>query len=781
MIDPAVGLTFDETLEGYFALGAVDPGAGAKLGKAAKTTLTLTSHITVASVDRFLDDAKHGSRLDGGLGFAPLGADLRCEPGTFQLFVQGDDQRDKLMIYRVAFTDGATRYLLEGKKYIHDGDGAGALLHATTTLYTRIYRGDTTDAPIVAAGILEIGAIGAIRLVASIRTFRAEPDGTRGDTSWEDAEKAVAHFGGFFFGALWEAYRIHLTGPAGTAPPVNGVPRPLLARPASQLTATQATVVVVGSGYGGGIAACRLARAGQRVLVLERGKEWRAGNFPDTALETAPETQIDGPDGRRGPRTGLYDFRINATLDILVGCGLGGTSLINAGVALRPEPAVFRDPRWPAAFRADPAALDVGFARARQMLNPTPYPDQAPPLAKLDALRRSAEHLRWKFERAPINVAFKDGANAAGIMQRACNACGDCATGCNHGAKTTVDMTYLADAVHHQAELYTEVTVRWIEPRDGKYHVRWRWTDADDDEALGTIVADVVVLAAGTLGSTELLLRSRDHQLTSSPTLGHNISGNGDYLSFAYNGDKRVAAVGAGDRPVAARGPVGPTITGFIRPDPDQRPLGMRYLVEEGAIPGALADALPIAFIGAAAAIGVPTAPGLKERLAHAARAAESLVLGAYHGAVANTQTLFAIGHDSGEGVAALDGDRLRIAWDHINDQPIYKETQITTRRITEMDHGTAVKEPTWTGVFHHAALTAHPLGGCVMADDATRGVVNDRGQVFSGSTGAAVHRGLYVADGAIVPTSLGVNPLLTISALAERIMELMIQDAPWT
>src|SRR5713101_5746438 len=91
-------------------------------------------------------------------------------------------------------------------------------------------------------------------------------------------------------------------------------------------------IVIIGSGYGGAIAASRLARAGQEVCVLERGKELRPGEYPDTEIEAVEEMQADLPAGHVGSHTGLFDFRINSEMNVLVGCGLGGTSLINANV-----------------------------------------------------------------------------------------------------------------------------------------------------------------------------------------------------------------------------------------------------------------------------------------------------------------------------------------------------------------------------------------------------------------------------------------------------------------
>src|SRR4249920_785594 len=101
-----------------------------------------------------------------------------------------------------------------------------------------------------------------------------------------------------------------------------------LASPLEQMKARY-DVVVVGSGYGGGIAASRLSRAGQSVCLLERGEERQPGEFPDTIPEAARNMQAQTPDGTIGSKTGLFDFHINPDINVLVGCGLGGTSLIN--------------------------------------------------------------------------------------------------------------------------------------------------------------------------------------------------------------------------------------------------------------------------------------------------------------------------------------------------------------------------------------------------------------------------------------------------------------------
>jgi cholesterol oxidase len=120
--------------------------------------------------------------------------------------------------------------------------------------------------------------------------------------------------------------------------------------------------VVVGSGYGGGVAASRLARAGQKVCVLERGREIQPGEYPKTMLAAVRELQIDTPAGHVGSRTGMFDMRQNGDINVFVGCGLGGTSLLNASVSLKPDPRVFEDTRWPQTVRDD---VDAGLVSPR--------------------------------------------------------------------------------------------------------------------------------------------------------------------------------------------------------------------------------------------------------------------------------------------------------------------------------------------------------------------------------------------------------------------------------
>lgn len=542
------------------------------------------------------------------------------------------------------------------------------------------------------------------------------------------------------------------------------------------------TVVVIGSGYGGGIAASRMARAGQQVCVLERGREFLTGEFPDTPVEAAQELQLDLPNAHTGSRTALFNIHVNEDMNVVVGCGLGGTSLINANVSLRAEPRVYEDPRWPEELSADrDTLLAEGYRRAEEMLKPVPYPEDFPTLPKLQALEKSAEFLKAPFYRPPINVTFKSGVNHVGVQQEACKLCGDCVAGCNHGAKNSTMMNYLPDAVNHGAEIYTQVEVRYVERKDNQWLVHFQVLNTGRekfDSPTLFISADIVVLAAGTLGSTEILLRSREKGLSVSDMVGKRFTGNGDVLGFGYNNAIPIDGIGYGSRRDISY-PVGPCITGII--DMRNQPnVNDGMVIEEGSIPGGLAPLLQIAFAQASLLVGKDTDPDLRDNLRQQARQLESLVRGSYYGAVRNTQTYLVMTHDDGAGEMKLENDHLRITWPGVGKQPIFEKVNENLVKSTLAISGTYVKNPIWTKLMRNNLITVHPLGGCCMGEDAERGAVNHKCQVFSSQSGSDVYEGLYVADGSIIPVPLGVNPLLTISALAERCCVLIAQDHGW-
>ncbi|MGH0256294.1 alpha/beta fold hydrolase [Sinorhizobium meliloti] len=543
--------------------------------------------------------------------------------------------------------------------------------------------------------------------------------------------------------------------------------------------------IVVGSGYGGGVAVSRLARCGKRVCLLERGREILPGEFPDRMGEGMAQFRIRGKGGDFGSRLGLFDLHVGDDIHVLVGNGLGGTSLINANVALQAESGVMADKCWPAGIVADPD-LATGYARARAMLRPAPVPQAiADKLPKVDALKAAAKALDAPFYLPPINVVFEAGPNSANVVQPACNLCGDCCSGCNAGSKTTVQMTYIPDAVNHGAEVFTEAEVRFLQREGGKWRVFYEPAGDGDDAHHApeqSVTADIVVLAAGTLGSTEILLRSREHGLSVSQRLGESFTGNGDVLAFAYNNDRVINGIGVGVPPKAEAHPpeIGPCIGGIIDLRKGEN-LSKDMVIEDGSIPGALSPVLPSLMVGGGA-LAEDADFGFADEISETARATESLLFGAYSGAVRNTQTFLVMSHDDGGGKIVLDNDATTVLWPGVASQANFRHIEEMLERATAATGGTYLKNPITQRYLGHNLITVHPLGGCAMGESAATGVVNHKCQVFDAAAeGGSVHEGLYVCDGSVMPRPLGVNPLLTITAVAERSMIKLAQDRGWS
>ena len=265
--------------------------------------------------------------------------------------------------------------------------------------------------------------------------------------------------------------------------------RPPLAHNWDQRRAEGYDVVVIGSGYGGSVTAARIATASwpntpPTICVLERGKEWLPGAFPDTLEAGAAEA-------RSGLNPlGLYDLSVNPDIAVLMGSGLGGTSLVNANCAIQPDLEVFDDARWPQAIRdlRDTGNLQRYYDRAHQTLRAGPHP-QGLEISKVQALREGAAGISdSQFRLHDIVVNFEDGVNPWGVDQQPCINCGDCVTGCNVGAKNTLDTSYLAIAKAGGAHLFTQVEVDYVEKTDdGAYLVHFLRRDDSFSQESGSL------------------------------------------------------------------------------------------------------------------------------------------------------------------------------------------------------------------------------------------------------------------------------------------------------
>jgi len=392
--------------------------------------------------------------------------------------------------------------------------------------------------------------------------------------------------------------------------------------------------------------------------------------------------------------------------------------------------------------------------------------------------KRAAELTDAEFGPMHIAVNFDvDGPNHVGVPQKPCINCGDCITGCNVGAKNTLQMNYIPYARQKGAEIFTRIEVLHLEEDpQGGYVVHYRQNDEAGYGEPRRLHAERVVLSGGTLGSTEILLRSAANGLRTPARLGQGFSGNGDYLGLGYNGVFRTDVLGYGNHPESPRAQVrpGPTIVSGIRYDRG-KPEKERITVQDfTTFPSGLVDFFRYSLPGLAAVLGHDTSPGLASEVRELKRVGLDLVGWNPEGAANHSMVYLTMAIDEGQGRMVLGGDdRLKVDWPSLLQDPIYKKIDAELAACTQAIDGTYVHlgRPKLLGAEN--LVTAHPLGGCRLGEDADSGVVDADGRLFDGEGG--VHQGLYVVDGAIVPMALGVNPLITISALAERISERIV------
>ncbi len=212
----------------------------------------------------------------------------------------------------------------------------------------------------------------------------------------------------------------------------------------------------------------------------------------------------------------------------------------------------------------------------------------------------------------------------------------------------------------------------------------------------------------------------------------------------------------------------------------DQKDLKDRFIIEEGCFPRAFVDVLRLALPKISAVAGYDTDFGALDERSEARRSLQDLAGYDVNGALNHSMVYLGMAHDGAEGVLALDpGGEIRIHWEGLPSKPIFEKIDDEMKQLTSALGGTYMRNPRWSPFFGRNVTTVHPLGGCPMGRNADEGVVDHRGRVFDPSQDGpgAVHEGLFVADGSIIPTSLGVNPMLTISALSERVADLLVRD----
>lgn len=581
-------------------------------------------------------------------------------------------------------------------------------------------------------------------------------------------------------------------------------------------------VVIVGSGYGGSVAAQHLAGLEKSdidgnfskditVCVLERGSEYLPGMFPSTFAELPGHVRYGAQETGivTGKQEGLFDIRIGQDVSALVANGLGGGSLINAGVMAKPKFDQF-DSRMPKQLEKDLQEVYLDQA-LKLLINQPLQPGSAGNTIKSHpCFSQSISQFPLKFHRlselgkshgvqtpAVITVAMKDqqaSEHSTNLSQ--CTNCGDCMTGCNTGAKASLDTNLLAQAKRDKAEIYTGASVLSIH-RNGQN--LWVLEIVHTSAVLRMresnpirLMAHKVILAAGTLGSTEILLRSRSDKLVFSNVLGERFSCNGDNIA-AIHGLQLPAKCSADEYVALAERSVGPTITNMLEVPAHGKQLG--FLIQEFSVPAPVKRLFSEIVTTGAALANLSVA----DMLTHGNEVPGDLDPCAVNdAAIEKTLLVGLIGHDEADGSlrlpleaarvtnATAQEGTLQIVWPQArNGEQINAAYERLREYVAKSFTGAKViANPMWRllpkGLKELVTqplgpvLTVHPLGGCPIGVDDSKGVVDDCGRVFnSGDKKSQDWQGsLIVLDGSIIPSSLGANPALTISAVALRAVQ---------
>jgi cholesterol oxidase len=490
-------------------------------------------------------------------------------------------------------------------------------------------------------------------------------------------------------------------------------------------------------------------------------------------------------------KDGLYQYSMFKQADILTASGVGGGSLIYSNVTLRPQLEVLQgiglnlfDAEYQAAYKW----MEDFRGRLNRVVTKIPLPgrdvsnltdddylylDRARALR--DAAKVSSQKLGIQMPWEPLDLSLveydpeRGAASDTAKNHTFCERQGRCILGCLPAARHTLNKTLYAKLLSDPTKgvsLSPLAEVRDIKQIAGGYEVRYR--DHRDGNTK-TLSAPMVLLAGGTLGSTEILLRSRDRGgLKLSATLGTHFSTNGDFGAFCVGTTKPV---------YTSRGPIN---TSGVHAKFD----GLHIHVEDAGIPEMLA-AITSTTIGVLDnfaqrealkarmkfAFVSMTMPDLRNFLPSLPDTYDPRSFETEAEMMANIFFFNAMGQDDASGKFILDNDKLKLDWEKkIGETPIFGKIENLLKSLSESMGGRYVPFPLWKGLGDKKLTVTHPLGGCPIAPTSFDGVVDELGRVFDANKPAGskdVYPGLFVVDGSTIPGALAINPTLTIAAQA--------------
>ena len=514
--------------------------------------------------------------------------------------------------------------------------------------------------------------------------------------------------------------------------------------------------LVIGSGFGGSVAALRLSQKGYRVAVLEMGR--RLSQADMAAAAQTPTSLFWMPAlGMQGTFTQHFFKHVT----IVGGVGVGGGSLIYAAVLLEPKEAFYRDPAWSGMGIDWRSELRSHYQTAARMLGVATCPTRH---IQDDYLEQTARNLGVAdtFGAVPLGIYFGPSESenpdpyfdGLGPPRKGCTSCGACLSGCEPGAKNSLDKNYLHLAEGLGAEILPLHKATLIRPIDGGYEVEV-CHPLKKDHQYAPLRAKKVVLAAGVLGTLELLFRCRQAgtlpQL--SPTLGQRVRTNSEAIVAVLSRDREADLTS------------GPAISSDFHYNPHTH-------ITQNRVPQSYWF---MKFYTGPLVDGFKTARrmlvSLWNYIRHPLKSTASLrVLRGWHKRVTLLSVMQNLDNQMaftwGRGFFSGFKEGLQSVAPGGNSAPTYiPEANQAARAYAEVSNG--IPYNSLMESMLGMSSTAHILGGCPIGANPEQGLIDNRQEVFG-------YPGLYVVDASAIPANVGVNPSLTITAMAERAMSLI-------
>lgn len=509
-------------------------------------------------------------------------------------------------------------------------------------------------------------------------------------------------------------------------------------------------VVIIGSGFGGSVSALRLAEQGLKVAILEQGKrldpeDLQRANQNSKALTWAPALK----------RYGFLAQDIYRHVGIVRGIAVGGGSMVYAAVLLEPKLAFYQDPIWKNLSQNWQHELAPHYVTAKKMLGVQDNPYHG---IQDDWLKATAAEMGTSasYDTVPQGIYFGDAnqetpdplLGGEGPARRGCNLCGQCITGCSQGAKNSLDKNYLYLAEKKGVNIYPETKVTHIEALEQGYkiHTQHPW----EKKPAKQFTARHVIVSAGVIGSLEVLFASRDQY----KTLPHISSALGDHIR---TNSEAIVSILSQQQDIDVT--QGTTISSHFYADDKTHITQNRFPASYNFMRfymGPLTDnTQPLK----------RALQTLKHLIFHPFLSTKSWWVSEWYKKVsvltvmqqADNELRFKYGRTIFRG-----GRRALISEVSKGERsPSYlPQANAAAQAFAKVSNGIA--QNILPESLANLSVTAHLLGGAVMAETPEHGVIDRYHQVFG-------YEGLYVVDGSAIPVNVGVNPSLTITALAER------------